>query len=59
MGCGLLRRVYLSDLLGAEHLGFNARLARLVILERAQTAAEARAIGRDQKAAKYGPVFIN
>jgi hypothetical protein len=27
-GCGLLRRVYLSDLLEAEHLGFNARLAR-------------------------------
>lgn len=44
IGCRLLRRVYLSDLLGAEHLGFNARLARLVILDRAQTAAEARAL---------------
>lgn len=43
IGCGLLRRVYLSDLLGAEHLGFNARLARLVILDRAQASAEARA----------------
>lgn len=45
---GLLRRVYLSDLLGAEHLGFNARLARLVILDPAATPAEARALAAER-----------
>jgi predicted transposase/invertase (TIGR01784 family) len=52
IGCGLLRRVYLSDLLEAEHLGFNARLARLIILDQAQAAAEARALAahRDRTA---------
>lgn len=40
IGCGMLRRVYLSDLRGAEHLGFNARLARLIILDQAQASAE-------------------
>jgi predicted transposase/invertase (TIGR01784 family) len=44
IGCGLLRRVYLRDLLGAEHLGLNARLARLVILDYAQASVEARAL---------------
>ncbi|MGB7552352.1 MAG: hypothetical protein WBM15_12430, partial [Chromatiaceae bacterium] len=31
--CSLFRRVYLCDLLGREDLGFDARLARLIILE--------------------------
>jgi predicted transposase YdaD len=34
--CGLLRQVYLSDLLDSEDLGLNARLARLVILARSR-----------------------
>jgi hypothetical protein len=42
--CGLLRRVYLCDLLGREDLGFDARLARLIILEATQAPAEARAL---------------
>ena len=41
---GLLRRVYLSDLLDAEAIGFNVRLARLVILDPAATPTEARAL---------------
>ncbi|MGY6217752.1 DUF2887 domain-containing protein [Methylolobus aquaticus] len=39
---------YLGDLLGAEHLGCNARLARLVILGPAATPAEARALATER-----------
>ncbi len=42
--CGLLRRVYLQDLLEVEALSFDARLARLIILDRARAATEARAL---------------
>lgn len=49
IGCGLLRRVYLSDLLGAEHLGFNVRLARLIILDQAQASVEARALAAERE----------
>ena len=42
--CGLVRRVYLCDLLGREDLGFDARLARLVILEAVHAPGEARAL---------------
>ena len=42
--CGLLRRVYLEDLVGATGLSFDARLARLVILDAAHAAAEARTL---------------
>lgn len=42
--CGLLRQVYLIDLLDAPELGFNARLARLVILDETRAGAEARAL---------------
>ncbi len=40
--CGLLHRVYLEDLLDAPALGFDARLARLVVLDPARAPAEAR-----------------
>ena len=42
--CGLLRRVYLEDLLEVPGLSFDARLARLVILEATRAATEARAL---------------
>jgi predicted transposase YdaD len=48
IGCGLLRRVYLSDLLDAEPLGFNARLARLVVLDPTETPTEARALASER-----------
>jgi predicted transposase YdaD len=41
--CGLLHRVYLRDLLGRQDLSFDARLARLIILDAALAPAEARA----------------
>ena len=44
LNCGLLRRVYLQDLLGLDGLGLDARLARLIILDAAQAPAEARAL---------------
>jgi predicted transposase YdaD len=43
---GLLRRVYLADLLDNPELGFNARLARLVILDNATAQVEARALAQ-------------
>jgi predicted transposase/invertase (TIGR01784 family) len=39
---GLLRRVYLTDLIGQSGLGIGARLARLIVLDEAAAAAEAR-----------------
>lgn len=42
--CGLLRRVYLSDLLGRDDLSVAARLARLIVLDTAAVPAEARAL---------------
>ena len=44
LDCGLLRRVYLSDLMGREDLSVEARLARLIILDPADAPAEARAL---------------
>ncbi len=42
--CGLLRRVYLSDLMGREDLSVEARMARLIILDLADAPAQARAL---------------
>ena len=46
---GLLRRVYLTDLIGCAGLGTGARLARLIVLDQAAAATEAKALATEPR----------
>ncbi len=46
---GVLRRVYLADLVGRPGLGTGARLARLIVLDEAAAATEARDLAAEPR----------
>ena len=56
---GLPRRVYLTDLIGRSGLGIGARLARLIVLDEAAAAAEARELAAQQPPATERLVVLD
>ena len=59
MDSGLVRRVYLKDLLDAQGLGYDQRLLRLIVLDPAAAPAEARALAANPEPPQERPEALD